>query len=320
MSFVSRADPDLTSPPTSGDVSTRKSLSRKHREWLAAALFLAPDVLGLLVFLILPIVLALGMGFFEVSGFGDYEYIGLDNYRFMIDDGKFRESLKVTLTYCVLLVPSLFVLGLSLALLMQQRLPFSGVLRSLFFIPHVVSLVVIGVVWQFLLVDRIGVVNKALRRIGLQSESWLGDPQHALGTVLVVSLWFLVGYYMIIFLGGLQDIPQEYYDAARIDGASFLQMFRGITLPLLKPTSFFILVVSLVAAVAGQQGFDLIFVMTMGGPANSTSLLSYYIYQQAFQVGNYGYAAAMASFLVVVLLCLTGVIFALTKGGRFDFD
>jgi multiple sugar transport system permease protein len=129
-----------------------------------------------------------------------------------------------------------------------------------------------------------------------------------------------MGYYMIIFLAGLQEIPREYYEAARIDGASPWDTFTAITLPLLKPTSFFVLLVSTVSAVAGLQGFDLVYVMTKGGPANSTNLIVYYIYQQAFQFSHYGYAAAMASFLVVVLLILTGLLFVATKGGRFDFD
>jgi len=163
-----------------------------------------------------------------------------------------------------------------------------------------------------------------------QSDAWayrspgsclaLGDPNLALGAVLVVTTWFLMGYYMIIFLSGLQDIPREYYEAARIDGANSWKMFTQITLPLLRPTSFFVLLVSTVSAVSGSQAFDLIYVMTNGGPANSTSLVVFYIYQQAFKFNNYGYAAAMASVLVVILLAITLVLFALTRGGRFHLQ
>jgi multiple sugar transport system permease protein len=138
--------------------------------------------------------------------------------------------------------------------------------------------------------------------------------------VVFVSVWFLMGFYMLIFLGGLQDIPGQYYEAARIDGATAVQRFWNITLPLLRPTSFFVLLVSLVAAVAGSQAFDLIWVMTKGGPANSTSVMIIYIYQQAFQFSNFGYAAAMASILVVILLLLTAVLFLMTRGGRFEHD
>ncbi len=295
-------------------------LSRRHREWLAAYLFLAPDVLGLLIFLGIPMVLALSLGFFEVSGFGDYAFVGLANYRLMFQDPLFLDSLQVTATYVVLLVPGLYVSGLGLALLAKQRVPFIGFFRGMLFMPHVISLVVIGLVWQFMLIDQIGVVNRLLARLGVGGRSWLGDPSLALSTLLLVTIWFLMGYYMIIFLAGLQEIPREYYEAARIDGAGFWDTFKDITLPLLKPTSFFVLLVSTVSAVAGLQGFDLVYIMTKGGPANSTSLAIFYIYQQAFQFSHYGYAAAMASFLVFVLLVLTGILFALTKGGRFEFD
>lgn len=298
----------------------RRGLRSEHREWLAAYLFLAPDAIGLLIFLGAPMVLALSMGFFRVSGFGDYAFVGLANYRRLLSDPLFLNSVQVTAGYALVLVPTLYVVSLALALLLQQRLPLGGVLRSMFFLPHVVSLVVVGYVWQFLLTSRVGVVNKALRAVGLEGQSWLGDPTFALGTVIVVTVWFLMGFYMIIFLSGLQDIPQDYYDAARIDGAGYWEAFRHITLPLLKPTSFFVLLVSVVAAIAGGQGIDLILVMTKGGPARSTSLATYYVYQQAFEVGDYGYAAAVASFLVLTLLVLTGLLFVLTRGGRFEFD
>jgi multiple sugar transport system permease protein len=323
----------MTSPSTGESVETvtrlrpeveprhlRRRLSRKHREWLAAYLFLLPDVIGLFVFLGIPMILALSLGFFEVSGFGDYKYIGLENYRNMFNDPLFRGSLKVTAKYVLILVPGLYIIGLGLALLVKQTLPLVPLFRGMLFLPNVVSLVVIGLVWRFMLVDRIGMVNKLLVRLGLEGRSWLGDPKYTLGSLLVVTLWFLVGYYMIIFLAGLQEIPREYYEASRLDGASAWRSFRDITLPLLKPTSFFVLLTSTVTAVAGGQGFDLVYVMTQGGPANSTNLIIYYIYQQAFQFSHYGYAAAMASFLVVVLVFLTAILFAVTKGGRFEFD
>jgi multiple sugar transport system permease protein len=323
----------MTSPSTGESVETvarlrpevepryiRPRLSRKRRECLAAYLFLLPDVIGLFVFLGIPMILALSLGFFEVDGFGGYRYIGLENYRNMFNDPLFRGSLKVTAKYVLILVPGIYIIGLSLALLVKQKLPLVPLFRGMLFLPNVVSLVVIGLVWQFLLVDRLGLINKLLVRIGLEGRSWLGEPRLALGSLLFITFWFLMGYYMIIFLAGLQEIPREYYEAARIDGASAWRSFRDITMPLLKPTTFFILLTSTVTAVAGGQGFDLVYVMTQGGPANSTNLIIYYIYQQAFQFSHYGYAAAMASFLVVVLVFLTAILFAVTKGGRFDFD
>ncbi len=298
----------------------RSRLSRKHREWVAAYLFLLPDVAGLFLFLGVPILLSLSLGFFQVDGFGTYTYIGLDNYRQMFHDPVFRESVRITAIYVALLVPGLYVTGLGLALLVKQKLPLVVIFRGMLFLPYVISLVVIGLAWQFILVDRVGMVNKLFSRLGLHGQSWLGDPKYSLGSLLVVTIWFLMGYNMIIFLAGLQEIPPEFYEAARIDGASPWRTFRDLTLPLLKPTSFFVILISLVTAIAGQQGFDLVFIMTQGGPANSTNFIIFYIYQQAFQFSHYGYAAAMASFLVVVLVLLSGVVFAVTKGGRFDFD
>lgn len=298
----------------------RRRLSARHREWIAGYLFVLPDALGLLVFVGGPMLLSLSLGFFGVTGFGGYRFVGLANYRRMLADPLFLESLKVTLLYVVLLVPSLYVTGLGLALLVHRRNRFSGLFRTMFFLPHMVSLVVVGLIWQVLLIDKIGVISRVSAAIGLGGLSWLGDPSLALYAIVGVSVWFLMGYYMLIFLSGLQDIPREYLDAARIDGAGPVASFRFIILPLLRPTSFFVLLVSTVAAVAGAQTFDLVYVMTKGGPANSTSLAIYYIYEQAFQFGEYGYAAAMASVLVVILLAFTALLFLATRGGRFDYD
>lgn len=319
--MTSSAVESVTAPGQTAQAAPRRNrLSRKHREWLAAYLFLLPDVLGLLIFLGVPMVLALSLGFFEVDGFGHYTYIGLDNYRQMYHDPLFRQSLGVTIKFVLVLVPGIYITGLGLALLVNQKLPLIPLFRGMIFLPTAISLVVVALVWQFILVSRVGMVNKLLVRFGLEGQSWLGDPKYSLWAVLVIAIWFLMGYYMVIFLAGLQEIPRELYDAARIDGASAVRQFFDLTLPLLKPTSFFVLLTSTVTAVAGQQGFDLVYVMTQGGPANSTSLVIFYIYQQAFQFSHYGYAAAMASFLVVVLIVLTGILFAVTKGGRFDFD
>jgi multiple sugar transport system permease protein len=294
-------------------------LSNRTRERIAGYLFVAPDAIGLLIFVGGPMILSLSLGFFSVSGFGEYAFVGLDNYRRMIADPLFWRSLEVTILYVVALVPSLYVVGLGLALLVQTNSRFNTVVRSLLFMPQTVSLVVVGLVWQVLLVDKIGLFNQFGAALNLQSISWLGDPRIALFTVIGISVWFLMGFYMLIFLGGLQDIPREYYEAARIDGAGPVQSFLKITLPLLQPTSFFVLLVSTVAAVCGSQTFDLIYIMTKGGPANSTSLAIFYIYQQAFLFNEYGYAAAMASVLVVVLMAITVLLFMLTRGGRFTY-
>jgi multiple sugar transport system permease protein len=295
-------------------------LSNRAREWIAGYLFVAPDAIGLLIFVGAPMLLSLSLGFFSVSGFGAYSFVGLDNYRRMLGDPLFWQSLRVTMLYIVMLVPALYASGLGLALLVQADTRFNGFIRTLLFMPQTVSLVVVALVWQVLLVDKIGLLNRFSSMLGLGVISWLGDPHFALITVVVVSVWFLMGFYMLIFLGGLQDIPREYYEAARIDGAGPIASFYMITLPLLRPTSFFVLLVSTVTAVCGSQTFDLVYVMTRGGPANTTSLAIFYVYQQAFLFNEYGYAAAMASVMVVVLMLITVLMFMLTRGGRFNYE
>ena len=303
--------------PAARDVTRPRGLSNRQREALAGYLFLAPDAIGLLVFVGLPMLLALTMGFFEVNGFGQFTFVGLQNYSKMLADPVFWQCLKVTVIYMAVLVPALYVSGLGLALLVQRTNRFNTVMRSMFFAPQMVSLVVIGLVWQVMTVDKRGVLSRLLAVFGLTNISLLGNPQFALYTTLFVTVWFLMGFYMLIFIGGLQDIPKDYYEAAEIDGASRFQRFWHITLPLLRPTSLFVLLISLVAAVAGGQAFDLVYVMTKGGPANSTTVLIFYIYQQAFQYSQFGYAAAMASF---ILLVATLVLVLLTRGGRFNND
>jgi multiple sugar transport system permease protein len=291
-------------------------LSRTRRsDASAAAAFLAPDALGLLLFIALPALLALLVGFFEVDGFGNVEWAGLENFRLMAGDGLLWNSFGITVGYAVLFVPLAFFAGLGLALLVSEHFPGVAVVRAALFLPNAVSLVVIGLLWQFLLTDKTGAVAKLT---GLDEVSWLGDPTLALLTLVLISVWFLMGYQMLIFLGGLQDIPREYYDAATVDGGGPWQRFRHVTWPMLRPTSFFVLVTSLINAVTGLQVFDLVYVLTSGGPANSTTTVVYYAYQQAFLFGRFGYASAICALLVVALGAITGALFALTRGGRFD--
>lgn len=292
--------------------------NRRRRETLAAYGFLAPDLLGLAVFVALPMVLALGIAMFEVDGFGGYTFVGLDNFKAMADDPMLVKSAEVTLTYVALFVPLSFVVSLGLALLVRDHFPGVGLVRAAFFVPNVISLVVTGVLWQFMLADKQGVVPHLLRPLGLGDVSWLGDPSLALPVLVVISVWFLMGNQMLVFLAALKDIPGEYEDAARVDGAGPWQRFRHVTWPLLRPTSFFVLVTSLVNAVTGLQAFDLVYVVTKGGPANATSTVVFYVYDQAFSEGHYGYASAITTVSVVFLMLVTGVMFAVTRGGRFD--
>jgi multiple sugar transport system permease protein len=264
--------------------------------------------------------MAVFVSVYSFDAFGSFTFVGTAHYRRMLVDPLFWTSLRVTCVFAVLLVPLLYVAGLGLALLVQRSNLYNAVMRSMLFAPQMVSLVVIGLVWQLLAVDKIGILPQMLVALGLEPISFLGDPKFALLTVTFVCIWFLMGFYMLVLLGGLHDIPKEYYEAAQLDGAGPITRFWYITLPLLRPTSFFVLLVSTVSAVAGSHAFDLVYVMTRGGPANSTLLLITYIYQQAFQFGDFGYASAMSAVLVAMLAALSGLFFLVTRGGRFQYD
>jgi multiple sugar transport system permease protein len=312
-----------TAPPSEPPVrdSVRKrGMTKKRREALAAYAFLAPDTIGLLIFVAIPMLLAFGVAFFKVDGFGNYQFIGLGNYRLMAGDDQLWASLRVTALYVVSFVPIAFVVSFGLAMLVRNHFKGIGWVRSAFFLPNVVSLVVVGLIWQFLLVDKRGALSRMLAPFGLGDVSFLGTPSLALGTYVVISVWFLMGYQMLVFLAGLKDVPRELEDAASIDGAGPWQRFRYVIWPLLRPTSFFVVVNSTIGAVTGLQAFDLVYVLTKGGPARATSTIVLYIYEQAFTFNNMGYAAALTTVVVALLIICTGLMFGFTRGGRFDQD
>ncbi|QWF83646.1 carbohydrate ABC transporter permease [Amycolatopsis sp. CA-230715] len=302
------------------EVLRRPKTRARRGEGRAAWGFLAPDGIGLVLFVVVPALLALAVGLFDVDGFGNIKFAGLQNFRLMAGDSVLWKSFGVTALYTVLFVPVAFGVSLGLALLVRDHFPGIGAVRAALFLPNVISLVVIGLLWQFLLTDKTGIVSRILGPLGLGDVSWLGDPALALITLVLISVWFLAGYQMLIFLAGLQDVPRELYDAATVDGAGAWRKFRHVTWPALRPTSFFVLVTSTVNAVTGLQAFDLVFVTTKGGPANATSTIVFYAYQQAFQFGRFGYAAAICAIVVAALIVITGILFALTRGGRFDED
>jgi multiple sugar transport system permease protein len=295
--------------------------SQRRREAIAGWAVVAPSALGVGLFVLLPMLLAFLLSFTSASGFGDYPWVGLENYRRMFHDPLFTNSIKVTLLFVAVFVPGVYLLGLVMALLVHGSLPARAFFRVAFFAPYTVSLVVVGLVWRYMLADRVGIVGSLLHAVGVDDPpSFLGDPSLALWVVAGASIWFFVGYYMVILLGGLQEIPQDILDAAKLDGAGPWRLVLSIILPLLRPTTFFALVLATIAGLAGLQSFDLIYVMTQGGPANSTSLGIYYVYETAFKSSQFGYASAMATWYAVVLIVFTGIAFKLTKGGRFGLD
>ncbi|OAH10186.1 carbohydrate ABC transporter permease [Streptomyces jeddahensis] len=307
--------------PRATTAHTTSARTRAGREERAGWLFVTPATLGIGLFVLLPMALSLVFGLTDADGFGNLSFTGLDNYARALSDPLFWTSLRTTVLYVVVFVPGVYVLALVMALLVNGKLPARAFFRTAFFAPYAVSLVVVGLVWKYILADSTGILVQALGWIGVDSPpSFLGDPNWALWCVSFISIWFFVGFYMVILLGGLQEIPGEILEAARIDGAGPWRVLWSVILPMLKPITFFVLVLASIAGLAGLQAFDLIYVMTQGGPANSTSMGVFYVYQQAFKFNNVGYASAMATLYALALLAMTGVAFRITRGGRFDHD
>jgi multiple sugar transport system permease protein len=259
------------------------------------------------------------MSLCEVT-FGGVTFVGLANYERMLADPLFWQSLGVTAAYAIAFVPGLTILALSLALLVHTEYLGVGLWRALLLAPNAISLVATGLVWRFILADGNGTIATVANALGVPVPSWLGEPGWALFTVITISLWSFMGFYMLVMVGGRQDIPAELYEAARIDGAGSWAQFWRITLPMMRPTIFFVVLMGTVIGLTGLQSFDLVFVMTKGGPANATALTIYYIYQQAFQYGQFGYAAAMSTVLTVLMFIIAAVYFRVTNSGRFDVD
>lgn len=284
-------------------IKTHKRLSRDRREQIFVGyLFLLPDVLGLLVFLIGPMIFAFYISFNEWSSLGTIEFVGIGNYFTIFKDPRFFESLWRSFKYTLGFVPTVYVLGLILALLLNKKPRGSTFFRISFFLPVAISLVVASIVWRFMFEPSYGFINFILQSFSLPKLQWLGSVQTSMFSLLIVSVWKYTGYFMIILLAGIQDIPKEYFEAAAIDGASHWTVLRYIIMPLLKPISFFVIVI---LTINSLQAFDQIYVLTRGGPAYSTYTLLMYIYEKAFKFWEFGQAAAMSFVLFCIILVLT---------------
>ncbi|MBK8046633.1 MAG: sugar ABC transporter permease [Anaerolineales bacterium] len=272
-----------------------------RRETLTFYLLISPWIVGFLFFTLGPVLVSLGISFTRWNLLTPPVPIGLRNYTRMLDDRLFWQSLSVTFRYTLLYVPSELVGGLLLALLMNRNIKGIRADRTSYYLPTVISGVAFVVVWMWLFQPEVGLINATLSRFGIQGPRWLADPRTALFALWMMSLWGL-GRNAIIFLAGLKGIPKELYEAAAMDGAGMWQGFRHVTLPMLTPTIFFVLVLSLIATL---QTFTSAFVATNGGPLDSTLFYVLYLYRKAFQEFQMGYAAALAWVLFIVILLLT---------------
>lgn len=279
----------------------RRPLRAAEREALTFYLCISPWIAGLLLFVLGPMLASLAISFTRWDLLSPPRFVGLRNYERMLADPLFWQSLKVTALYTLLYVPTELVGGLALALLMNQRVPGIAVFRTIFYLPSVISGVAFVVVWMWIFHPEAGLLNAFLALFGIAGPRWLTDPDTALIALWMMSLWGL-GRAAVIYLAGLKNVPRELHEAARIDGAGTWQAFRHVTLPLLTPTIFFNLVLSLIATF---QTFTSAYVATDGGPLDATLFYVLYLYRQAFQRFNMGYASALAWVLFALILVLT---------------
>jgi multiple sugar transport system permease protein len=280
------------------------SISRR-REAVAFYLTISPWLIGLVLFTAGPMLISLYVSFTDWDLLSSPVWIGLDNYARLFDDPRLWQAFKVTATYTAAYVPLELVGGLTLALLARPRLRGIGVFRTIFYLPSVLSGVAFVVVWLWLLNPRGGLINLLLAQVGIDGPRWLIDPHWSLWSLVLMSIWGW-GRTMVIYLAGLQNIPAELHEAAAIDGAGTWGRLWHITLPLLSPTIFFNLILSLIATF---QTFTSAFVATDGGPLDSTLFFVLYIYRQAFEFRHMGYASALAWLLFAIILVLTLLVF-----------
>ena len=281
----------------------------RRRETLAAYGFLLPNLIGFLIFTLLPVVAALLISLTDWNLLQPPKWVGLKNFATLAQDPLFRKVLGNTAIYVLGTVPVQMILALLVAMALNQGLPGTLFFRAAFFMPVVTSAVAIALVWRWIYNADFGVLNSFLYMLGVSDPpNWLTSTRWALPSVMIMSVWQQIGFSMVLFLAGLQGVPEHLYEAARIDGAGPFQRFLFITVPMLTPTTFFVFVINIINSF---QVFDQAFIMTGGGPANATNTIVYNIYQNAFQFFKMGYAAAMAWVLFAIIFIVTVVQFRL---------
>lgn len=301
----------------------KSKLGLQGRQTAWAYLFLTPAFLLFAVTVFYPMIRAFQFSLYRWPlGSAPKSFVGLDNYQRLLDDALFHKAIANTLYFTIATVVPTLAVALAIALLLNRRnLRARGLFRTIYFVPVVTSLVAVAFVWRILLEPSFGLVNAIFRLVGFSGPGWLADPDWALNGVVLMTVWRDVGYYMVIFLAGLQTIPRDIYDAAEVDGASRLQTFRRITLPLLNPS---IVLAAVIGVIYGLQLFTQVYVMTgspqrlAGGPSDSTESIVLFIVQQAFRPLEMGYPSAAAIVLFVLIMAVTLVQLRLIQR-RFEY-
>ncbi|WP_019358238.1 carbohydrate ABC transporter permease [Streptomyces sp. AA1529] len=288
----------------------RRRPDARRRETATAWTFVAPAVLIILGLSVLPVVWSLLLSFQANDLVTPSRWVGLDNYRALSADPHFSQAVRNTLLYTVLFVPLSLAGGLGLALALNRRIRLVGLYRTLVFVPFVVSATAQGVLFSFILDPEFGVANSVLSRLGLSPQGFLTDPGQALAVLVVITLWSGTGFCVVVYLAALQDVPASLIEAARLDGAGRRHVLRHVTLPALAPVTVFLV---LWQTIQSLQVFDLVYVTTKGGPLGSTTVIVYFIWEQAFKSFTAGYGAA-AAYVLAVALALAGAVLRIVRG------
>lgn len=310
------AHPTPPSAPPRPVAGTPQRTDRRpliRRETVIGWSFILPNFAGFALLTLVPVLMAFALAFMRWDSYGSPEWLGLDNFRRLVGDETFHMALFNTVYYAAGHIPLTLVASLGLAIALNRKIPGLGIFRTAAFFPYITSLVAVAVVWNMLFNPTMGPVNQLLEAIGVaEPPGWTASTAWAMPAVIITSVWRDMGYYMVLYLAGLQTIPQEYYEAARVDGANAWQRFWHVTLPGLRPITFFVVVI---LTIQSFKVFDLIFVMTEGGPGRSTLVLSQLIYQEGISQGRFGYSSAVALALFFLVFVITVVQFRLNKRG-----
>ncbi len=277
-----------------------------NNKYSAAWLFIFPALLGILIFIIIPLFFSFGLSFAKWDLLNPIQFVGLDNYKTIFSEPVFYKILSNTVVFAVSTSVFGVIIPLVLAAILNSKIRGSEFYKTAYFLPFITPMIVIGIVWQWIFDPNIGLLNKILNI----DINWLYDENFAMPALIIVSVWKLIGYNMIIFLSSLSGISQNLFEAAKIDGANSLQVFKNITIPMISPTIFFVVIIT---AINTFQVFDLIYLMTEGGPFDSTNVLVYAIYKNAFEYFNAGKASAIAYVLFTIVLVLTLIQWSLRK-------
>ena len=290
----------------------KKTSIKLNKEWLTGYLMIFPVVAGLLVFYIYPIFKVIIDSFYEVGSFNKRSFVGLDNYLTMFNDPKMWSSLFNTFSYVIVIVPGTIIISLILAALLNTKIKGRGCFRVVYFIPAITMGAAVAMIWKWMYNSDHGIINAILNELGFDSVNFLTNPNTALLSICLVSIWINVGYNMIILLAGIQGISKTYYEAASIDGASPVKQFFGITLPLVTPTLFFVLITNLIGTF---QTFDTIYMMIKesGIAMEATQSMVMYFFRNAFSYSKKGYASALAVFLFLIIMLVTLIQMKLQK-------